>query len=299
MIYNAKQIIPEGIKLIWRNNKFVYLFWLTNIAFAVVLSLPIYYILEDNLLHSTYGQKLSFTFDYIWYLQLQQLYKHNIGVQTYIIYGTVGVYILIQVFYLAGLTAVFNNPKKNHYVDFFFGAVKFWYRFTKVLMISLVFYAFAFIINDYLGILLTYLFSESESRLVEFILRASRYILLIFLIGSVSIISDYTKVSLAITDREKVLREIGNTLRFLKKNFYQVFIIFFIVALFGAIASIVYNIVDSFIPKTSFIYFLLAFILQQFLIIFRLLVRMLFCSTEIINYKELSTEVLQAQVEEV
>ncbi|RJP62387.1 MAG: hypothetical protein C4539_18140 [Ignavibacteriales bacterium] len=299
MIYNVKQVIPEGIKLIWKNNKFVYLFWLTNIVFAIVLSLPIYYILEDNLLHSTYGQKLSFTFDYVWYLQLQQLYKHNIGVQQYIIYGTVGVYVLIQVFYLAGLTSVFNNPKKNHYVDFFYGAVKFWYRFTKVLLISLVFYAIAFVINDYLGILLTYLFSESENRSMEFILRTSRYLLLIFLIGTVSIISDYTKVSLAITDREKVLREIGNTLRFLKKNFYQVFIVFFIVALFGAVGSIVYNIVDSFIPKTSFIYFLLAFILQQLLIIFRLLVRMLFCSTEIINYKDLNTIVSDVQVEEV
>jgi hypothetical protein len=299
MIRNVKRVIPEGINLIRKNGKFVYLFWLTNIVFAIVLSLPIYYILEDNLLHSTYGQKLSFTFDYVWYLQLQQLYKHNIGVQQYIIYGTVGVYVLIQVFYLAGLTTVFNNPKKNHYVDFFYGAVKFWYRFTKVLLISLVFYAIAFIINDYLGILLTYLFSESEYRSTEFILRTSRYLLLIFLIGTVSIISDYTKVSLAITDREKVLREIGNTLRFLKKNFYQVFIIFFIVALFGAVGSIVYNIVDSFIPKTSFIYFLFAFILQQLLIIFRLLVRMLFCSTEIINYKDLSTIVSDVQVEEV
>ncbi len=299
MIYNVKQIIPEGIKLIWKNNKFVYLFWLTNIAFAVVLSLPIYYILEDNLLHSTYGQKLSFTFDYVWYLQLHQLYKHNIGVMPYIIYGTVGVYILIQVFYLAGLTSVFNNPKKNHYVDFFFGGVKFWFRFTKVLLISLVFYGLAFLINDYLGVLLTYLFSESESRMLEFILRASRYILLIFLIGVVSLISDYTKVSLAITDSEKVLREIVNTIKFLRRNFYQVFIIFFIVALFGAIASVVYNIVDSFIPKTNFVFFLIAFILQQLLIIFRLLVRMLFCSTEIINYKDLSTPVYQAQVEEV
>lgn len=298
MIYNIKQTIQQGIKQLHKNNKLIWLFWGANILFGVILSLPIYYILEDNLIHSAYSQKLSFGFDYVWYLQFRELYKTTIGEIPYMIYGTVGVFILIQVFFAGGLISVFNIPKKNHYVDFFYGGVRYWYRFTKVMLVSLIFYAIAFLINDYLGFLVQMLFSDS-ARLTDFILRGSRYILLIFLIGIVSIISDYTKVSLAIRDKEKVWKEIIYIIKFLTKNFYQVFIIFFIVACVGAAGAIIYNFTDSFLPKTTYTYFGLAFILQQLLIIFRLLVKMLFVSTEITIYKDLNASVILTYAEEV
>ncbi|MCX6151677.1 MAG: hypothetical protein NTX22_14235 [Ignavibacteriales bacterium] len=294
----VNEIFSSAVKLLLKNIKFIWLFWGSNIVFGVVLSLPIYYMLEDNLLHSAYSYKLNFGFDYIWYLQFRELYKNTIGVIPYMIYGTVGVYVLIQVFFVGGLISVINTPKKNHYVDFFYGGVKYWYRFAKVLLISLVFYAIAFIINDYLGLLVQYLFSNSARKL-EFFLRGSRYLLLIFLIGVVSLVSDYTKVSLSLRDSEKVLKEIIYVIKFLKKNFYQIFVIFFLVACLGAIAAIIYNIIDSFIPSTTFMFFLLAFILQQLLIIFRLLVKMLFVSTEVILYKDLNAQIIPTYAEEV
>jgi hypothetical protein len=134
---------------------------------------------------------------------------------------------------------------------------------------------------------------------VEFILRGSRYILLIFLIGIVSLISDYTKTALALKDSEKVLKEILNVIKFLKHNFYRVFIIFSLVACLGAVGAVIYNFVDSFLPKTTYLYFGLAFILQQLLIIFRLLVRMLFVSTEVLIYKDLNAQIISTYAEEV
>jgi hypothetical protein len=298
VIFNISQTFRQGIKLLLKNYKFIWLFWGANILFGIILSLPIYYILEDNLIHSAYSQKLSFGFDYIWYLQFTQIYKTTIGEIPYMIYGTVGVYVLIQVFFIGGLISVFNIPKKNHYVDFFYGGVRYWYRFTKVMLISLIFYAFAFLINDYLGLLVKILFSDS-ARLTDFILRGSRYVILIFLIGIVSIISDYTKVSLATKDSEKVWGEIKNVIKFLIKNFYQVFIIYFIVACVGAAGAIIYNFADSFLPKTTYAYFGLAFILQQLLIIFRLLVKMLFVSTEVAIFKDLNAGFILTYAEEV
>lgn len=298
MIYNFRQTIQQGIKLLFKNNKFIWLFWGANILFGVILSLPIYYILEDNLIHSVYSQKLSFGFDYTWYLQFMQLYKTTIGEIPYMIYGTVGVYILIQVFFVGGLISVFNIPGKNHYVDFFYGGVRYWYRFTKIMLISLIFYAIAFLINDYLGLLVKMLFSDS-ARMTDFILRGSRYILLIFLIGLVSIISDYTKVAIAVRDSEGVWTEIINVIKFLVKNFYQVFLIYFLVACVGAAGALIYNFTDSFLPKTTYAYFGLAFILQQLLIIFRLFVKMLFVSTEVTIYKDLNAGTIFTYAEEL
>ena len=194
---------------------------------------------------------------------------------------------------------MFHNRSKNHYVDFFYGGVKYWYRFTKVLLLSLFFYAVAFLVNDYTGYLLTYIFRSGEHVVAEFILRASRYLLLLFLLGIVSIISDYIKVAMAVHDSDDLYRQIVNTLKFIKVNFSKVFSVFIIVASFGAVGALIYNITGNYLPKTTNIYFVLSFILQQLLIIFRFMIRMLFSSTEVVLYSDLSASIITTNAEEI
>ncbi|MGE5352243.1 MAG: hypothetical protein ACM3P0_09175 [Acidobacteriota bacterium] len=299
MTLKLKDIFRPALRLLGHNHKFIWLYWGTNLAFAVVLSLPIYYLLSDNLINSSLSESLSSGFDYIWYLQFRNLYKTNIGEIPYMIYGVAGIYILIQTFFLGGLISVYNNTKKNHYVDFFFGGVKYWYRFTKVLLLSFIFYALAFELNDLSGQLLTYLFSNQEKIIFEFILRASRYVFLIFLLGMVTVVGDYLKVALGTKDSSRIFPEIYPLLRFLKENFSRVFTVFFLIALIGALGAIVYNFLNDLLPRSHYVYLLLTFILQQFLIIFRLLIKMLFTATEVILYKDINAQVIPAQVEEV
>ena len=205
------------------------------------------------------------------------------------------IYTVIQTFFLGGLIAVFHQPAKNHTVDFFYGGVKYFHRFLKVLLISVIFYALAFIVNDYIGDFISWLFHNSENVLGEFILRSLRYILLVFLIGLVTIVSDYVKVSLAIRDKTEIIRNIYSVLLFFKHNFTIVFITFLIVACLGALGVVAYNIFGLAIPRTPYYVLILSFILQQMLIIFRLLIRMLFCATEVTLYKDLSADLVNLE----
>lgn len=299
MIKDIKEILQAGIRLILKNKKFVYLFWGSNFIFSVVLTLPVFYLLNDQLIHSALSKSLDYGFDIVWYIQFISMYRTNIGQIPYLLIGLMSIYVLIQVFFLGGLIAVFNNTKKNHFVDFFYGGVKYWYRFTKVLLAGLVFYALAFWANDMTGMLLTYMFSNQEKIIFEFILRASRYSLLIFIIGVIGLFGDYAKIVLAVTDREELWFSIRQVMHFLRSNFWFIFLVFFIVSLMGAFGAAVYNVVNNLLPKSHYIYFILAFILQQMLIIFRLFVRMLFTSTEILLYKDLQAPVISTQAEEI
>ncbi|HEX2985064.1 MAG TPA: hypothetical protein VHO28_16110 [Ignavibacteriales bacterium] len=131
MIKDIKGILIAGMRLVWKNHKFVYLFWSANIAFGIILTLPLFYILNDNLQHSAMSDSLFFSLDYTWYAQIRNIYKSSIGVYPFLIYSVIGAYTIIQVFFLGGIIAVMHNPAKNHYVDFFFGCVKYFYRFLK------------------------------------------------------------------------------------------------------------------------------------------------------------------------
>jgi len=152
-------------------------------------------------------------------------------------------------------------------------------------------YAAAFIANDLLGDLIGWAYSNSESVMGDFVIRSLRYIFLIFVIGVISIIADYSKVSLGVKDSYKIFREIYSAIIFIKKNFLKVFTVFLFVAILGALGAIFYNLLNRFIPRTPYYYLVIIFILQQMLIIFRLYIRMLFCATEVFLFKDLSAEV--------
>ncbi len=295
MQFGIRDIFTSSIRAVYYNFKFVFLLWGLNAAAAFILTVPTYYILVDNLSQSMMGQKLETGLDYMWLVQFFNLYKSNIGELPLMIYGMVGIYVLVQTFFLGGLVAIFNIPKKNHMVDFFFGGVRYWYRFTKVTLVSLIFFFLAFELNYQLGNWIAWSFSGSESVLTDFVLRSLRYILLIFLIGLITLISDYSKVSVGIKDSQKVLKEIFSSILFIKQNFVKIFSVFLLVAAIGAAGGVVYNFVGAVIPRTPFYFLILSFILQQMLIIFRLLIRMLFCSTEVLLFKDLNAEIISVE----
>jgi len=294
MISSYKHVIEHGMRSVFHNRKFVLLMWAINALSALVLAVPVFNILLDSLQRSTVSDHLTESFDYLWYLQFRNLYSVQLDQLPLTIYFIVGIYSLIQTFFLGGLISIFHIPEKNHTVDFFYGGVKYFSRFVKILIISLVLFAIAFIVNDYLGLLITVIFKNSENVLADFILKSLRYILLIFFLGVVTIISDYSKISLAVRDKTNIFKEIYSVLIFLKNNFTKVFTIFLIVAIIGGVGAVVYNLIGRLIPRTPFYFLVISFILQQMLIIFRLLVRMLFYSTQVHLFKDLSADVVNA-----
>jgi hypothetical protein len=263
---------------------------------AIVLTVPIYNVLIDNLGRSMISERLATSFDYLWYLQFRNLYHVQFDQVPMNIYFVVGIYVLVQTFFSGGLISIFHIRDKNHTVDFFYGGVRYFFRFVKILFVSLIFFALAFKINDYLGDLITWIFKNSENVTADFLLKSLRYILLVFLIGVITMISDYSRVSIAVKDKSRVIREIYAAILFIKNNFNKAFSLFLIVAIIGVVGIMVYNIVGRFIPRTPSYFLILSFILQQMLIIFRLLVRMMFYSTQVILFKDLNADTVNVEV---
>ncbi len=293
MIKSINEILVNSIRAVNHNLKFVILFWLTNTVFAIVLSVPIYNLLLNDLKNSLISDKLGSGFDYFWYLQFRNLYEIPLDQIPWAVFTVAGIYSIIQTFYLGGLISVFNQLNKNHYVDFFYGGVKYFFRFFKVLLVSIIFYYIAFLLNDLIGDLITIAFRNTELVKTEFLIRFLRYTFLLFLIGIITLISDYSKVALALKDKIKVIQEIIYASKFIRDNFSIVFFVFLFIALLGALGSIVYNLIVIEIPRTPYYFLIISFILQQMLIIFRLLIRMLFCSSEVVLFKDLAADFIQ------
>jgi len=116
----AKSLI-SGIRLATFNYKFVFLLWFANFTAGFIVSIPIYYIITDQLSNSSVGTILSEEFTLNWLMQFLYLYKTNIAEMPLTLLSTLGAYLLIQSFLAGGLISIFNLPEKNHSVDFFYG----------------------------------------------------------------------------------------------------------------------------------------------------------------------------------
>lgn len=293
-----KDTIIHALRSNVYNSKFLVLFWGWNASLAFVLSIPVYNALIENLNTSILNDRLAFGFDYLWYVQFRNIFEANFNQIPFLIYSTLGIYLLVQQFFVGGLISIFNNPQKNHIVDFFYGGVKYWVRMTKVFLISLIFFALAFKVSDLMGDLITKWFINSEDVILEFIIRATRYVFLICFLGFVMMFSDYLKMNLAIKDHNKIIRAIIETTLLIKKNFFPIGATFLTVNIIGAIGALTYSLIEKQIPRTPYYFLILFFILQQMLIIFRMFIRMLFYSTGVYLFNELNAEEVRVDSQE-
>ncbi|MBU0473145.1 MAG: hypothetical protein KKF62_03160 [Bacteroidetes bacterium] len=287
-----REILRESWRLVLKNWFYIFLLWGTNIILSLVLTIPILSMLRDNLSHSLWSSKLAIQVDYFWLLQFQNSDHNMFNKLPILFFSIVGINLLIQKLYQGGLIAVLSNPKKNHISDFFYSGVKFWYRFIKVTLLAILILAIILLIDSKLDSGIEYLTKAFNSVLLDLIFRSIRYLILLFLIGAISIISEYTQIFLALKDSQKIGLAFKNIFQLMRKRFWIVFSTYLIVSIIGALGAIVYNIVAIYIPRSPFYFLILTFILQQMLIIFRLSITMLLYATEVYLFKDYDAEVI-------
>lgn len=288
-----KEVLKIGLRNVVYNYRFLILLWATNFLFSVVLSLPVFILLKDNLSHSLLNDRIIPGLDFTWFLQFRHLNQQAMDSILILVISIAGIYTIIQTFFMGGLVAVFITPQKNHLLDFFYGGVKYWYRFMKVTLAAVVLYAMIFTLYEYIEDLITWALIDVNYIWMDLIFRSVNFLFLIFLIGIVIMLSDYTKIALAVKSKFKTTKELIGAVKFIRWNFYQVFGTFLSIAVLAACGAVFYNLLDTLFPRTPFYFLILSFILQQMLIIFRLLMRMLFAATEVYLYKDLNAEIVE------
>lgn len=290
-----KALFLSCTRFTFHNRKFLYLFYLVNLLFSVGLSLPAFALLKDNLGHSVMGKTLLSDFDLLWLFQFLNVYKGPVAIFPYYIFSLVGIYFILQMFFSGGIMAVYLNPKRNHISDFFYGGVRYFYRFLKITIPVIGVYTLIFQFNNFL----TYVLTTLTDSAIYYILPGLQVFLFLVCLTAVNLFADYCKVAGAVRDTVSFKLMVTDAYRFLRRRFWFAFPVYVLIASFVGIAGTIYSFGDSFIPKSNEYLILIAFVIQQFLIIFRFFIRMLFYTTEIYLFTDHSAEVVNVQVEEL
>ncbi|MCE1190348.1 MAG: hypothetical protein LWX56_14560 [Ignavibacteria bacterium] len=299
MIKLLKYSLTTATRFVYQNKKLSLLYWFTNLGFALALSVPMYALIQGNLLHSSMNAHITNEFDFIWFLQFRFQNKSILDVFPPMIYTVTLLYNLIQLFFSGGLLSLAGNPQKDHIVDFFFGGVRYFFRFFILFLITVALYFVVISLNSLMFAGIQWVFTNSDNTLLQFIAHLFRYVFFVFLIGIVNLLADYSRIVIASHDDSHIFRSIVKCLIFVKNKFTIVSTLFFVLASCIGLAAIGYNLVDGLIPKSSWLLIIATFVIQQMLIIFRLIIRMVFYTSEFVLYNDISAEIVKPQFEEV
>lgn len=294
------EAIRAGLKKVNNNLHFIGLLWVLNIAFAMILSMTLFRLLHTDLSGSLVGDSLLQGFDYRWYQEFFFKYQTTLEMfsNTLIIVGSI--YILIQTFLLGGLLSVlYSSERKTLFIDFFYGGVQYFYRFFKILLVSMLFYAGLFILNRWGTAATENLLGSSESEALRISVIVLRYILLALIFFFLNIIFDYTKISIVVHEERKIFKEWWRAVKFTTIHAgttIGLFVFLFIVGV--AIFGVYYFFADLFEPISSYGMIFLVFVFHQIYIGARIWLRMMFYASQLALWRGINAEVIVPSVEE-
>jgi len=283
-----------GLLKVNSNLKFLIFLWIINLSFAAILTGPIYGLLKDSLFYNLKAEDLSLSFNFLWFIEFKYTYQEVLKSIPNVMIMVGIIFVLIQVFLMGGIYEIFNSDaRKNHFIDYFYGCVRYFFRFFKVFLISLICYAGLYYLNVAYIQYIDVLTQNTESQLVIIIANSFRYLLIAALFGILGIIFDYVRVRIVVNQSYDTLEDLWLTFKFLIKNFWTVSSLFWFIAFIGLIIFLIYALIDNFIEPTNYFTIILIIFIRQFYLIGKIWVKLLFASCQIELYKEITSPTIE------
>jgi len=272
--------------------------WIVNIAFALVLTAPIYMMLSGTLDYSAMGDKMLKTFDYQWYIEFESRHHDALLKFPSLMVMVAVIYTVIQTFLAGGVLAVYNSTERRSlFIDFFYGCVQYFVRFFKILLIALVFYFGLYHFNGWLVELIDSSTRNLESEQFVITIHIVRYVLLILLFNVINLVFDYTKIKIVVDNTHKAFSDVWTTVKFVGRNFGNTFGLYLVISIVGWLLLLFYYLVEGTIPQDSFVMIFAVFLLEQMFIVAKIWTRLMFYACQLEMFKDLRAEMIAAPVE--
>ena len=267
-----------GIKEATSQPKIISVLWLINLLFATVFFYTVF-----NFLARTTGksqasesvlQKLDFNFIF------ELLAHHGGAVRTILCLFLIliFVYSLVSIFLNGGILFTIalstrmaaTERREDRFAGIFFqGAGKFFGRFFRLFIYSLLLWVIFIILNVLLNLVFRPLTSSGTNEQMMLYLFWLRLAIGLFLIFLIRMILDYTRIKIVLEDTRNVFRSLLQTMGFVFQNFGKTLALYYLLIMTAIILFLIYWILKSLITPNSLFPILMAFVIGQLFIISR------------------------------
>lgn len=314
----ALTAVKEGIGLTNRKFGIVILLLLFNFIIALVLGIPMYYILQDSFGGSMVQDTMFEGFDTVWYswfstgaeglavsfkasiagiggildnfvlMESGKLFDINSIPAAVFVLGIL--YLLAVTFLTGGVLGIYNEPEKKFSFGRFFGnSGKYFIRFFIFTAAGVACYL---VIIKYFSPWFSGLFESmreaATEEKIDFFIDRIQNISFLILILFIGMLFDYARIATVVDKRRNVVFAVLRSLYVIIRHIHRTVTIYFLLAAAGAVLIVAYAITESLIPQNTIQNIIVIFGVYQLYMFLKLYIRCTFFTSQMAFYKGIS-----------
>jgi hypothetical protein len=304
----------KGFKTTGKATRMIIFLLVINLAFSMILAVPMYHSLKDSFGNSLAGDRMSEGFDYLWWEEyrdeaqgLEQTFTPSIIGKGAILNNLEGLiqlrvfdlppvilifgllYIILHTFLAGGILSLFKKrDTKFSLRDFFQGAGSFFFRFFLLMLFSWVFFLIiGQVVKGSSDSILSGMRETAFSEVTPFYCGLVFSAVVFFLFLFIQMVFDYGRIKIVLEDSPNVLTSAAGAFGFVFRHLGSTLGLFYLLFLMQIVFTLIYILIQGVIPPSSFLGVALAFLFQQIFIFGLIWIRCWLYSSQMELYRYL------------
>jgi hypothetical protein len=283
----------RGIKEATSQAKMIFILWLANFAFGSVIFYLFFGAFSRAMGNSAVAEGLLKRFDFNFLVEFMSNHGESIATIFSSIVVLTLLYLLVSTFLFGGiLFSLTLRLKSSHlagderkFVQIFFqGAGKFFGRFFRLLVYSLLLWIASLIILFLVNLFISLFAGREASEKLFFYTLWVRLGIALFIFFLVRMILDYTRIKIAFEDSPKVFRSLLEMTKYVLKKLGKTLALYYLLLLTGVVFFAVLRTLKLIIPQNSFLTITVAFLVGQVFIASQAWLRIAFQQAQLVFY---------------
>ena len=271
----------------------VALLWLINFLFGSVIFFLLFNRISRAISESMIAESLLKKFDYTFFFEFMTYHREAAGTILSAALILMFFYLLISIFLYGGILSVLiqsgssrrtEEGKERFATIFFQGAGKYFGRFFRLSIYSLILWFIFIIFMSLVVLLFRVLTDHGTNEQLAFYLILAEAAIVLFSVFLIKMILDYARIKIVTEDSRFVFISLFKTIWFVLKNILKTLGLYYLLLLIGAVLWIIFWLLDWVNPSNSLFAILLAFIVSQLFIASRSWLKVAFQSAQLDFY---------------
>lgn len=284
----------QGIKGATFQPKMIFVLWLSNFLFGSVIFYLFFGAFSSAIGNSADAEGLLKRFDFNFLFEFLSDHEESIATIFSSMVILTLLYLLVSTFLFGGIlfsltlrlksSHLAGDDKRKFSQIFFQGAGKFFGRFFRLLVYSLLLWIVSLIFFIFVNLFINIFAGWGTGEKAFFYSLWLRLATALFMFFLVRMILDYTRIKIAFDDSPKVFRSLIEMIKYILNKLGKTLALYYLLFLTGIVIFAVFWTLRSVIPQNSFITIIIAFLVGQVFIAGQAWLRIAFQQAQLVFY---------------
>ncbi|MBN2411264.1 hypothetical protein JXQ31_06190 [candidate division KSB1 bacterium] len=317
---NIKKAIRDGLSIVFENFKMIPVVYIANTSLALLLALPVFSLLNNDIGYKGIRDEMTSGFNYEWWsgfsLNAEGLEKTirpalsggfaalfdnfellftgkftSFGLMIFLFGLT---YIFLNAFFNGGVIGLYADEKRTFSISRFFSLSGFYFHhfFALALTAVLLFFVFYKVIHPAIFGLIDHFSVKWMSEKAVWFLNLAGYFIIGLFILFIKIVFDYARIILVVENKESSWLCIWLAFKFMIRHILKTFGLYLILILAGLGLLLVIGFIQELFQPKTLLLLLLLMIFQQVFIILKIGLRFTFYGSQLELYRQYKPEMI-------